>query len=147
MIARWWHSVQTFNRLKYLKHRVESEEVPARHGKTSPARLTNPEDIEEIQCIETRMLTKRGDAVHVSVTDLPVPEGQTSHWQNARDGQLYLNSEALRKFRKMVEDAEYERCKRKREAWEVRIKWVTAVAAVLAAAASLFNLYFTSRHE
>jgi hypothetical protein len=47
-------------------------------------------------------------------------------------------------LKKQVEDAEYERDRRKRENREICIKYFTAVVAFLAALASIANLILTA---
>lgn len=102
------------------------------------------ESREDLLCIETTECIRRGDRVHVSVTDIPLPTEAKSHWQTAYHGETYLEYETLRRLKKLVEDAEYERARRKREGRELWVKYFTAGAAALAALASLANLYLTS---
>ncbi len=79
--------------------------------------------------------------LHVIFTDrVPLK----SHWQSGYFNERLLDSNTLRKLKKMVEDAEYERSRRKREGREILIKWFTAIAATIGALgglATLVNLY------
>ena len=43
-----------------------------------------------------------------------------------------------------MEDAEYEKARRRREGRELWVKYFTAIAAAVAALASLANLYFSN---
>src|SRR5258708_4130820 len=92
---RYWNVVKRVNRLAYLNHVVSS--APDMY-----------EEMEEIQAIETRQWIKRGYRVHLDVNDIPIPEGQGPHWIDGSAGS-FVAWDTLRKFKKMVEDAEYER--------------------------------------
>ena len=133
-VIRWYWGclVKTVNRRAYLNHMLEA--VPA----DEPSNYI--EEIDEIHCLESRGWPKRGHRVHLSIDDIPLPEGQSSHWGSAKDGKPYILSESLRKFKEIVEGREYEYRRRKREGREMWIKRVTAGAAVIAATASLANL-------
>src|SRR5260370_3029956 len=136
---QYWNVVNRFARLAYLNHIVDGVEDER----------NCLGEIEEIQAIETGQWTKRGYRVHLSITDLPLPEGQSSHWQQgitSRDS--YVDWDTLRNFKKMVEDAEYEKKRRKREGREMWVKWFTALAAsvgALGGLATLISLYLTYR--
>jgi hypothetical protein len=99
------------------------------------------EEIDEIHCLETRGWPKRGDRVHLSIDDIPLAEGQTSHWRYACNGESYIVADSLRKFKEKVEEREYEYSRRRRERREMWVKWATAIAAVIAAAASVANFF------
>lgn len=130
----YWNAIGHLNRKAYLRHFIDRD----------------PDDLDSIEallCIETGEWTRRGEKVNVWVTDLPLPEGKTTHWATAFDGRDYIPWDTLRQFKKIVEDAEYETGRRRREAREFWVKYFTAGAAATAALASLLNLYFSSRKK
>jgi hypothetical protein len=130
----YWTTIGHLNRKAYLRHFIDRDP-------------DDWESIEALLCIETGEWTRRGERVNVWITDLPLPEGKTSHWETAADRREYLPWDTLRKFKKIVEDGEYERNRRKREGRELWVKYFTAGAAAIAALAALLNLYFTSRRK
>jgi len=132
----YWGCVKRVSRLAYLHHVVDS---------CSPDSFCEVEDeVHEILVTESGKWCKRANKVHVAVSDIQLPEGATSHWNESNYGHgSYIGWDTLRKFKKLVEDAEYERRKRKREGRELWVKWFTAVAATIAALASLLTLYFS----
>jgi sulfur relay (sulfurtransferase) DsrC/TusE family protein len=135
--TRYWAFVKRFNRKAYLSHVIQATED-----------LSDCEEYEELLLLETNEWTRRADRVHISVRDIPLSEDATTHWAPGHyNRESYLPYETLRKLKKLVEDAEYERDRRKREGREIWVKYFTAGAAALAALASLANLYFTSRRK
>src|SRR5580704_4907730 len=130
--AVYWNLVEKVNRLAYLHHLAEND---------SDSDDFDIETYEEILTIETRIWVKRGRKVHVAVNDIIDP-GQNLHeiWLQSPTG-TYVEYETLRKFKKLVEDAEYERSKRQREGRESWIRWITAGAAIIAALGTLLSLY------
>lgn len=130
----YWTVIGHLDRAAYLRHVIEGDPI----GDDWDSR-------EELLCIETAEWTRRGSKVNVGVTDIPLPEGKKTHWVTAFDGAGYVPWDTLRKFKKTVEDAEYERGRRRREGRELWVKYFTAGAAALAALASLLNLYFASQ--
>jgi hypothetical protein len=138
-ITNWyWNVVNRFSRLAYLHHVLDG---------VGADELSNyGEEIEEIQALETEQWTRRGFRVHLSVNDIPVAEGQQPHWIEGATGS-FVDWDTLRRFKKMVEDAEYERSRRKREGREMWVKWFTAAAAAIAGVAALMNLYLTYRNK
>jgi hypothetical protein len=129
----YWQLVKRVNRLAYLHHVLDC----------LPDDDVDWDISEEIMAIESELWSKRGYKVHVSVTDIPLPKDETSHWQSGSSGK-YIGWNALRQLKKKVEDAEYERSRRKREGREMWIKWFTAIAATIGALgglATLVNLY------
>src|ERR1051325_1408285 len=134
--ALYWNIMKRVNRLAYLHYVVDNAEDLC----------DCIEDAEEILCRETDIWTKRGYRVHASIGDIPLPEGRKAHWEDGSWGWgRYVDWDTLRKFKKIVEDAEYERSKRKWEGREIWIKWFTATVAAVAALASLLNLYLSYR--
>jgi len=85
---------------------------------------------------------KRADRVHVTTAEIPLPENSESHWQTAYDGDRFLPYHTLAKFKRAVEAAEYERSKRRRERNELWVKYFTALAATVAALASVYTAFF-----
>ncbi|HEY4359376.1 MAG TPA: hypothetical protein VGN17_00305 [Bryobacteraceae bacterium] len=97
------------------------------------------EEIERVLDIETALWTKRAYRVYLSIDDLPMGSDETSLWrQNSFSPGSHLSWDALQKLKKMVEEAEYERRRRKHEGREIWIKWFTAIAAAIAAATGVF---------
>jgi hypothetical protein len=134
----YWSFVEKVNRLAYLRHLLEDS------GQEYIESDIDIEIYEEIQAMETRIWTKRGSDVHTDVTDLVDIAEHEEVWQESSKGQ-YIERDTLRKFKKLVEDAEYERSKRRREGRESWIKWITAGAAIIAALGTLLSLYLASR--
>lgn len=130
----YWSLVRRLNPKAYLRHEIACD--PECHDWGSR---------EDLLSIETTEWTRRAERIHISVADIPLPEKAESHWKTAYDGTGYLPYDSLRKLKRAVEDAEYQRDRRKREGREMWVKYFTAGAAALAALASLANLYFTSR--
>src|SRR5437762_103479 len=102
----WNEVVKRFNRLAYLHHIVDM----------SSESLECEDEIDEILSIETYRWEKRGLKVHLVIRDVPLPEGER-HFIDGQYGSV-ATWEALRRFKKLVEDAEYERDRRKREGRE-----------------------------
>ena len=122
--------VRRFNREAFLRHAVECD-----------TRGDFPEMQEDLLCIDTAKWVRRADRVHISPGEIPLPEGCESHWVTAYDGDTFLRPGTLCRLQKMVEDREHEMKRRSREGHELGIKWFTAVAAAVAAAASLWNVF------
>jgi len=133
---RWWRLVARLNRIAYLRYLADDPDC-------------DWEYIDELLCLDTREWTRRGAKVNVWVQNIPLPEGVTTHWKASEYLRYmsYLPQETLFKFRKLVEDAEYEKARRRREGRELWVKYFTAIAAALAALASFANLYFSSRKK
>jgi hypothetical protein len=94
---------------------------------------------DELACLETNEYMKRARRVHVTLAEFPLPEGATSIWHTAYNGQRYIIYPVLAKYKQAVEAAEYERAKRRREGKELWIKWFTAVVSTIAAIASVYS--------
>jgi len=105
------------------------------------------ESWEWLMCIESSEYLKRAHRVHVDLFDIPLPENSLHHWKQASDGENYLPYPTLTKFKRMVEDAEYERDKRGREKKELYMKGFAAFFAIIAALASAFEVYLTYRKK
>src|SRR5678815_4712131 len=105
---RYWNVVKHFNRLAYLKNLLDKAYDASDYQ----------EEIDEVLTTETDIWNKRASKVHVSVADIPLPEGYKSHWGEGMTGP-YIKWDSLRKLKKLVEDAEYERKRRKREGREL----------------------------
>jgi hypothetical protein len=125
-----WRVVKLLNRKAYLRHAADNPDC-------------DPEDIQALLCLDTNKWVRRGARVNVWVDDIPLPEGVRTHWETAYDGAGYVPWDTLRKLQKIVEDAEYEKSRRRREGRELWVKYFTAIAAALAALASFANLYFS----
>jgi hypothetical protein len=128
----YWQLVRRINLKAYLRHEIDCDPEG-----------NNWELREWLMCIETDEYMKRAARVHVSLSDIPIPEKSMNHWKTADDGERYLPYNTLLKLKKMVEDAEYERDRRRRESNELRIKYFTALAAGIAAVSSFINLYLS----
>ncbi len=125
--------VKVFSLRAYLKHEIDIDP----EGEDREA-------IEAYLSIETQHWLKRADRVHVGVADIPTVDNE-SQWMQTYDGLSCLKWEPLRRLKRLVEDAEYERTRRKHEGREFLLKWFTAVFAALAALASIWNVYLTTR--
>lgn len=128
----WWQLVKRVSRRRYFKHLSDADpdgDDPTVH--------------QDYLFFETRHWQRRAEKVHVSVSDIPLEDGK-SHWETGYDRLSYIRWSPLRKLKKLVIDAEYEKTRRKREGRELWVKYVTVVAAVLGAIASLVNLLITA---
>jgi hypothetical protein len=129
MRKRYWSAVKHFNRLAYLRNVLDTADDPFEYE----------QEMDELLATETSRWVKRAFNVHVSVSDIPLKQGEASHWKDSHTGfGKHFNFETLRKFKKLVEDAEYERKRRNREGRELLIKWFTAVAAAIGALTGLY---------
>lgn len=102
------------------------------------------ESWEGLQVIETQRWLKRARRVHLGLDSIPLPDGRTSHWEPGRfspDG--YVPDATLRQLKVLVEAAEGERITRRKDGAELWTKWITAIAAVVAAIASVWNLFLS----
>ncbi len=125
-----WNVVKKFNRLAYLTHIVDSS-----FGSDD----FDGELYEEMLAIDTRIWLNRGTKVHLAITDVARTDDDSPYrlWSESPYGR-FVDWDTLRKFKKLVEDAEYERNRRRRE-------WLTAIGVIVAALGALANLYFTLR--
>jgi hypothetical protein len=130
-VGRYWSMVRVFNRREYLRHLVYN----------APADLYD-EEFEELALLETEHWTRRGMRVHVSPRDIPLAEGQTSHWSPARySDDLFIAYASLLIFKRLVEEHEHIRKKRNREVGgEYWLKWLTFLAAATGAGVAIYNL-------
>jgi hypothetical protein len=108
---------------------------------------------EEIRSLDSKDIIRRAERCHLSLSDFPLPEGETSHWEDGNYGSRYINPKTLREFIKCVESAEHERAKRRIELNDFKVKIATvifaaiaAIASAVAAIASIINLLNGSRH-
>lgn len=127
----WRALLRIVHRRAYLRHLIYS--YSANYEEVMP-------EIDELEVLDTAHWTKRGRAVHLDISDVSLPDGTTSHWRQGMCG-LQARSESLRKFKIMVENAEYERKRRNREGREVLIKYWTAGTSSLAAIGALVTCY------
>jgi len=117
------------NRIAYLKHVLDEAEDWSEYF----------EEVEEVLTTETAIWTKRASKVNVSVVEVPLKQGQTSHWkQGDYGGGRYIDWDALRRLKILVEDREYELKRRKREGGELWVKWFTAIMAAIGALTGLY---------
>lgn len=127
----------------------------SREFDTEIASATNPEDRrnlvdelysrrspldDQLEQVRSRKLVRRADRVLVGLDEIPLPQGETAHWTEGSWNTSFLTPKSFRALLRRVEDAEYERAKRKREEREAKVKLYTAVAATIAAIAGLLNL-------
>lgn len=94
----------------------------------------------KLQSIRFFEMRARGEQVYVSLDDVPLVEGQKSHWEMGQHGTYYVCPKSFRALAKLVETAEYERDKHKRERREIWIKYFTAIAAAIGAIASVYTV-------
>jgi hypothetical protein len=101
---------------------------------------------DEILGFDSMDIVRRASRCHLSLYDVPLAEGETSHWETGSYGARYINPKTLREFTKTVEAAEYERAKRDVELKDFWLKIVTAFFAAAAAVASIINLFTGHKH-
>lgn len=95
---------------------------------------------EEILGLDSRALVARAKRLHIEVSDLGLPQGHDDHWILGVHGAWFLHPKSLEALSRMVEEAEYQRPERKIAVRDFWWKAVVAIAAVVAAIASLLNL-------
>jgi hypothetical protein len=151
----YWKFLKRYRPIRYLQRRSEETwklfDADVAAAKTDDERqqveslraFECAEYDDEIRRLESQHWIRRGDEVHLSVYDIPKEGEHEEHWDTGPYGTRYLSERILRVFKKRVEDAEYERDKRKREGREIWIKYFTAAVAALAALASMVNVYLT----
>ena len=100
---------------------------------------------DELLSINSLEIVRRASQCHLSLSDFPRLDGETSHWETGVYGARYIHPKTLREFTKAVEAAEYERAKRSGELKDFRLKIFTAISAALAALASIINLFIVHK--
>ena len=96
---------------------------------------------DKIQRIDSLELTSRARNCHIDVSDIgPPSEGEPSHWTQGNHGTWFLHPRSFRALAKAVEEAEYQRAKRKLELKDFWWKLITAIAAIVGAGAGIWNL-------
>lgn len=96
---------------------------------------------DELLSIDSIEISRRASRCHLSLYDLPLLQGEISHWETGSYGARYIHPKTLREFTKIVEAAEYERAKRSAELKDLWLKIFTAFFAAAAAVASIVNLF------
>jgi hypothetical protein len=151
----YWKLVKRYRPITYLRHRSDETwhlfdadlaNAKSREETNQVEGLRKFECAEyddEIRSLESHQWMVRAKRVHLGVYDIPLAEHE-QHWDTGVYGTGYLSDRVFRVLKKQVEDAEYERDRRKRESREIRIKYFTAVVAFLAALASIANLIVTA---
>ncbi len=155
----YWSLVRRTKPVAYLRHRADEIwklfDDDVANARTNAERSQQEamrqfecsEYTDEIRRIESLAWIARAETVHLSVYDIPLANEHEEHWETGPHSTRYLSDRAFRTLQKQVEDAEYERDRRRREGREIWIKYVTGGAAVLAAAASIANLILTARKK
>lgn len=155
----YWLFVKRIRPVAYLQHKAAETwdlyESDVANAKTSEERRQQEglrdfecsEFTDEIRRIESLAWIARAENVHLSVHDIPLANEHEEHWEIGPHGTRYLSDRVFRTLKKQVEDAEYERDRRWREGREIWIKYLTAGAALLAAAASIANLILTAHKK
>jgi hypothetical protein len=100
---------------------------------------------DEILSMDSNEICRLAARCHLSIRDFPLPPGETSHWETGNHGARYIHPQLLREFAKTVENAEYERAKRKSELRDFWLKVFTAIFAAAAAVASIINLFINHK--
>ena len=95
---------------------------------------------DELLSMDSIEIVRRASRCHLSLSDFPLLEAETSHWETGNCGARYIHPKTLREFTKAVEAAEYERANRSGELRDFRLRIFTAISAALAALASIINL-------
>jgi hypothetical protein len=127
----YWQIIRRINVKAYLRHEIDND--PDGYDWESRQSLVD---------IEYSEYLKRANRLHVSLSDVPLPETSSSHWKQDDEGERHLSDTTLKHFKQLVENAEYDRDKRRREGKEHCIKWITVIAAIIAALASLYVALF-----
>ena len=83
---------------------------------------------DELLSMDSTEICRRARLCHLSITDFPLPPGETSYWVTGNYGAQYIDPKTLREFTKAVETAEYERAKRNVELRDFWLKIFTAVS-------------------
>jgi hypothetical protein len=134
----WRYLVKPFSDTAYWQHWMNTSEVGDPDFQ---------EAWEKLQVIETRRWLKRARQVYLGLDAVPLPEGQKSYWESGRfSEEEFVPDDVLRKLKVLVENAEGERIKRRKDEAEVWTKWITTIAAVIAAVASVWNLFLSKGH-
>ena len=96
---------------------------------------------DQVQRIDSITLVTRARLCHIDISDVPDPPDRlTGHWTQGNHGTWFINPKSFRVFAKMVEEAEYQRAKRKLDLKDFWWKLITAVAAIAGAGAGIWNL-------
>jgi hypothetical protein len=155
----YWKVVKHYRPIKYLQHRSKvtwhlfDADIANAKGQRDRNQIESQRHFEcaefddEVLHIESQEWLARAGSVHISVYDIPLAGEHEGHWATGPYGDRYLSDKVFRLLKKQVEDAEYERDRRKREQREVRIKYFTATAALLAALASIANLLLSAKKK
>jgi len=77
--------------------------------------------------MEDSQLVARGKAMDVYLDDIPLPDGEESHFELTSMGNDILHSEARTSLRKAIRAREPNYRKEKRE---IRLLWITLVSAI-----------------
>lgn len=94
-----------------------------------------------IRHIDTMALIRRAAKRYIDVReDIDPSLDREWHWEEGPFGGYFLTSRSYRLLAKKVEEAEHDYRKRFWEAREGWLKVVTAIAAVIAAVASVYNV-------
>jgi hypothetical protein len=91
--------------------------------------------------MDTKEWLKRAEQVRLHIHDIPIEKTVGDYWQDRFDDYATLKDYYLRQLQQNVEAAEDERTKRKAAVVDLRLKYLTAVGAVVAAIAGIINLY------
>lgn len=155
VLAGWfWRLMKKYRPIRYLRHKelevwrlYEPEVANAksreeRQQAEGLRRFECSEFSDQVLSLESHQWMKRAGKVHLSVYDIPLIEHE-EHWDTGPHGDAFLSDRIFRTLKKQVEAAEYERDHRKRERWEIVVKYGTAGAAFVGALAALLNLYIT----
>jgi hypothetical protein len=132
----WLQIVRRVNVKAYLRHLIDADQD-----------FEDQTIRDDLACIETKEYMARARRVHMTLAEIPYPPGEETHWFDAYDGDRYLHYLTLTRVKKAVEDAEYERKKRRREGAELSIKWLTVIGAIIGAVAGVINLYITAHKK
>jgi hypothetical protein len=155
----YWRLMKKIRPVAYLRHKSDETwdlfESDIENAGTNEERRQQEsmrdfecsEYLDEIRHIESQKWIARAENVHLSVYDIALLNDHEKHWDTGPHGSRYLADRVFRTLKKQVEDAEYERNRRKRESRELWIKYITAGAALLAAAASITNLIVTTHKK
>lgn len=136
----WEHEIKTIE--KHFEKILEDAKQKGRwqdYQMAEEARDSETEMAEmELSTLASRKLLRRANRVGVRLSDVALPKGDNQHLREGYiPGQRHLHHDSYTSLQKLVEQAERQGDKERRERWE---SWSKIVVPVLAAIASLIGV-------
>ena len=97
---------------------------------------------DQIKEMDSSQLNFRAGRCHIDLSDFLLEEGFASHWEEGVHGSRYIRDKSFRELSKAVEIAEHDAKRRKIDVRDSWFKIGTAIAATMAAIASILNLFW-----